>query len=201
MFRVRAAGLLLTAAYLAFVGWLLLRPHYVAWVPAPNLRPLGTIRADLDMSPLQAARRIGAGLGLLAPLGVLLPMAGGQVRAGGFGSFARTVFTALMVSLALEFTQTLVPGQLFDVDAVLLNTVGAALAYLLVVPTVRRRLRRREDAAAAAAQTPPLASAPAPDGLNSARPAIEDTAPAKPYAAAGRARSAAGRSGRGPSSG
>src|SRR5205807_2183528 len=78
MFRVRAAGLLLTAAYLAFVGWLLLRPHYVAWVPAPNLRPLGTIRADLDMSPLQTARRIGAGLGLLAPLGVLLPMAGGQ---------------------------------------------------------------------------------------------------------------------------
>jgi len=157
MVRVRAAGLLLTAAYLAFVGWLLLRPHYVAWVPAPNLRPLGTIRADLAMSPVQAARRIGAGLGLLAPLGVLLPMAGGQVRASGFGSFVRTVFAALMVSLLLEFTQTLVPGQLFDVDALLLNTLGVALAYLLVVPAVRRRLRRREDAAAAA-QPPPLVS-------------------------------------------
>ena len=158
MFRVRAAGLLLTAAYLAFVGWLLLRPHYVAWVPAPNLRPLGTIRADLDMSLLQAARRIGAGLGLLAPLGVLLPMAGGQVRAAGFPSFARTVFAALMVSLALEFTQTLVPGQLFDIDALLLNTLGVALAYLLVVPAVRRRLRRREDAAAAAESQPLVSS-------------------------------------------
>ncbi|MYS19931.1 VanZ like family protein [Streptomyces sp. DvalAA-14] len=146
MIRVRAAGLLLTAAYLAFIGWMLLRPHYVAWVPAPNLRPLGTIRADLGMGAAEAARRIGAGLALLAPLGVLLPMAGGRIRASGFASFARTVFAALMVSLSLEFTQTLVPGQLFDVDALLLNTLGAALAHLLVVPPVRRRLRRREDA-------------------------------------------------------
>lgn len=161
MLKVRAAGLLLTAAYLAFVGWLLLRPHYVAWVPAPNLRPLDTIRADLAMSPLQAARRIGAGVGLLAPLGVLLPMAGAQVRAAGFASFARTVFAALMVSLALEFTQTLVPGQLFDVDALLLNTVGVAVAYLLVVPAARRHLRHREDTAAAAAKTPPLEPAAA----------------------------------------
>ncbi|WNI17415.1 VanZ family protein [Actinacidiphila sp. ITFR-21] len=147
MIRVRAAGLLLTAAYLAFVGWLLLRPHYVTWVAAPNLRPLNTIRADLGMSHAEAARRIGAGLALLAPLGVLLPMAGGRVRASGFASFARTVFAALMVSLSLEFTQTLVPGQLFDVDALLLNTLGVALAHLLVVPQVRRRLRHREERA------------------------------------------------------
>ncbi|MFC4032805.1 VanZ family protein [Streptomyces polygonati] len=149
MIRVRAAGLLLSAAYLAFVGWMLLRPHYVPWVSAPNLRPLSTIRADLGMGAPEAARRIGAGLALLAPLGVLLPMAGGRIRASGFASFARTVFAALMVSLSLEFTQTLVPGQLFDVDALLLNTLGVALAHLLVVPPVRRRLRRREEAAAA----------------------------------------------------
>jgi glycopeptide antibiotics resistance protein len=161
MIRVRAAGLLLTAAYLTFVGWMLLRPHYLAWVPAPNLRPLSTIRADLGMDPAQAARRIGAGLALLAPLGVLLPMAGGRIRASGFASFARTVFAALMVSLSLEFTQTMVPGQLFDVDALLLNTVGVALAHLLIVPPARRRLRRREKAAAAApARQPATASAP-----------------------------------------
>ncbi|MBD0733975.1 hypothetical protein BGM09_00685 [Streptomyces sp. CBMA29] len=154
-FRVRAAGLLLTAAYLAFVSWLLLRPHYVTWVPAPNLRPFGTIRADLAMSAGQAARRIAEGLGLLAPLGVLLPMAGGRVRTSGFASFARTVFASLMVSLTLEFLQTMVPGQLFDVDALLLNTAGVALAHLLVVPPARRALRRREDARARAAAGPP----------------------------------------------
>ncbi len=155
--RVRAAGLLLTAAYLAFIGWLLLRPHYVAWVPAPNLQPLSTIRADLARGPLEAARRLGAGLGLLAPLGVLLPMAGGRSDAPGFTSFARTVFAGLMVSLSVEFAQTMVPGQLFDVDALLLNTAGVALAHLLVVPVTRRCLRQPK----AATGPPPREPVPA----------------------------------------
>jgi glycopeptide antibiotics resistance protein len=145
VFRVRAAGLLLTAAYLVLIGWMLLRPHYVAWVPSPNLRPLGTIRDDLAMGPVEAARRLGAGLGLLAPLGVLLPMAGGRAEASGLASFVRTVFAGLMVSMLVEFTQTMVPGQLFDVDALILNTVGVAAAHLLVVPAVRRRLLRRVE--------------------------------------------------------
>jgi glycopeptide antibiotics resistance protein len=153
IFRVRAAGLLLTVAYLAFIGWMLLRPHYVAWVSAPNLQPLDTIREDLEKGPLEAARRLSAGLGLLAPLGVLLPMAGGSTDASGFTSFVRTVFAGLMVSLSVEFTQTMVPGQLFDVDALLLNTAGVALAHLLIVPTVRRRMREAE---AAAPQPAPL---------------------------------------------
>jgi glycopeptide antibiotics resistance protein len=141
--RVRAVGLVLTAAYLVFIGWLLLRPHSVAWVPAPNLRPFSTIREDLAMSPVQAARRLGAGLGLLAPLGVLLPMAGGRAETSPYASFFRTVFAGLMVSLSVEFAQTMVPGQLFDVDALLLNTLGVALAHVLVVPAARRRLRTR----------------------------------------------------------
>jgi glycopeptide antibiotics resistance protein len=144
MYRVRAVGLLLTAAYLTFTTWLLLRPHYVAWVPSPNLRPFDTIRADLQIGPAQAARRLLAGLGLLAPLGVLLPVAGGRVETSGVASFVRTVFAGLMVSLSVEFTQTLVPGQLFDVDALILNTAGVALAHLLVVPPVRRHLRHRD---------------------------------------------------------
>jgi glycopeptide antibiotics resistance protein len=148
--RVRAAGLLLTAAYLAFIGWMLLQPHYVTWVPAPNLQPLSTIRDDLALGPVEAARRLGEGLGLLAPLGVLLPMAGGRADTSGFASFARTVFAGLMVSISLEFTQTMVPGQLFDVDALLLNTAGVALAHLLIVPPTRRRLRGAEHPAAPA---------------------------------------------------
>jgi glycopeptide antibiotics resistance protein len=144
---VRAVGLILAAAYLVLVGWLMLRPQYVAWVDAPNLRPLATIRADLALGdPWLTCRRLGTGLALLAPLGVLLPMAGGRVRVSGPGSFARTVFAGLMVSLALEFLQTVVPGQIFDVDALLLNTAGVTLAYLAVVPVTRHRLRRRTPA-------------------------------------------------------
>lgn len=153
-YRVRAAGLLLTAAYLAFAGWLLLRPHYVTWVPSPNLRPFDTIRDDLALGPAHAARNLLAGLGLLAPLGVLLPMAGGRVETSGVASFVRTVFAGLMVSLSVEFTQTMVPGQLFDVDALILNTLGVALAHLLVVPAARAHLRRRAAPPASAAAAP-----------------------------------------------
>jgi glycopeptide antibiotics resistance protein len=161
MFKVRAAGLLLTAAYLAFVGWLLLRPHYVTWVPAPNLRPFDTIRADLAMGTVEAVRRISEGLALIAPLGVLLPLAGGRVRTSGLASFVRTVFAGMMVSLSVEFLQTMVPGQLFDVDALLLNTAGVALAHLLVVPGARRTLRRRETERAGSTG-PGLPQGPAP---------------------------------------
>jgi glycopeptide antibiotics resistance protein len=163
MFRVRAAGLLLTAAYLAFIGWLLLRPHYVTWVPAPNLRPFDTIRTDLAMGPADAVRRISEGLALIAPLGVLLPLAGGRVHTSGVTSFVRTVFAGMMVSLSVEFLQTMVPGQLFDVDALLLNTAGVALAHLLVVPPARCTLRRRAaERPAPAATGTPQGSAPPP---------------------------------------
>lgn len=155
--KVRAVGLVLAAAYLVFIGWLMLRPHYVPWVDAPNLQPLASIRADLALDdPWLASRRLGAGLALLAPLGVILPMAGGRVLVSGLGSFARTVFAGLMVSLSLEFLQTVVPGQIFDVDALLLNTAGVTLAYLAVVPAVRHRLRRR----ARVAQRHPQGSTP-----------------------------------------
>lgn len=141
--KVRAVGLLLAAAYLTFVGWLVLRPHYLPWVAAPNLQPLATIRADLALPGLAGVRRLGLGLGLLAPLGVLLPMAGARLYVSGFVSFLRTVFAALMVSLVIEFVQTVVPGQIFDVDALLLNTAGVVVTYLAVVPAGRRVLRRR----------------------------------------------------------
>jgi hypothetical protein len=143
--KVRAAGLLLAAAYLTLVGWLVLRPHYLPWVAAPNLQPLATIRADLALPGLAGARRLGLGLGLLAPMGVLLPMAGARLYVSGFVSFVRTVFASLMVSLVIEFVQTVVPGQIFDVDALLLNTTGVALAYLAVAPAGRRALRRRHE--------------------------------------------------------
>lgn len=157
--KVRAVGLVLAAFHLALVGWLMLRPHLLPWVDAPNLRPFATIRSDLALGPAQAARRIGAGLALLAPLGVLLPMAGGRVRVSAPGSFARTVFAGLMFSLALEFAQTGVPGQIFDVDALLLNTAGVALAHLAVVPAARawvhrRTVRRQARSTAAQGRTP-----------------------------------------------
>ncbi|MGW7369312.1 VanZ family protein [Streptomyces sp. NPDC054841] len=139
----RVAGGVLLLAHLALVGWLTLRPLDVPWVTAANLEPLAGIRADLALGPVQAARRIGEGLLLLAPLGILLPMASGRLAVAPWASLTRTVAAGALLSLGIELLQTGVPGQVVDVDSLLLNTAGVALAHLAVVPAGRARLRRR----------------------------------------------------------
>ncbi|MFI2117408.1 VanZ family protein [Streptomyces rubiginosohelvolus] len=139
----RAAGVTLLIAHLLFVGWLTLRPLDVPWITAANFEPLAGIRADLALGPAEAARRIGGALVLLAPLGVLLPMAGGRIFVSPWVSLLRTVAAGALISLAIELGQTGVPGQVVDIDSLLLNTTGVVLAHLLVVPVCRARLRRR----------------------------------------------------------
>ncbi|MGK5500577.1 VanZ family protein [Streptomyces sp. URMC 125] len=138
--RIRTAGLVLLCCHLLLVGWLTLRPLSVPWVAPANLRPFASIHADLAGGPRAALEGIGGGLALLAPLGVLLPMAAGRLTSR-LGSWARTVFAAAMISLGIELVQPTVPGQVADVDALLLNTTGAAVAHLVCYPVVRSRLR------------------------------------------------------------
>ncbi|MET7680234.1 VanZ family protein [Streptomyces sp. NPDC005423] len=140
--RIRVTGGVLLVAHLAFVAWVTLRPLDVPWVQPPNLRPLATIRADLALGGPAAARRIGEGLALLAPLGFLLPMVGGRLHVSPPASLIRTAAAGALLSLGIELWQTGVPGRVADVDSLLLNTVGVALAHALVVPAVRARLRR-----------------------------------------------------------
>lgn len=146
--RFRAAGLTLLLAHLLFVGWLTLRPLDVPWMTAANFQPFAGIRADLALGTAEAVRRIGEGLLLLAPLGILLPMAGGRLLVSPWASLARTVAAGALLSMAIELAQTGVPGQVVDVDSLLLNTAGVALAHLLVVPLSRSRLRRGNRAGA-----------------------------------------------------
>ncbi|MBN0044409.1 VanZ family protein [Streptomyces actuosus] len=146
--RIRVTGGVLLLAHLAIVAWLTLRPLDVPWVMPPNLRPFAGIRADAALGWAQAVRRIGAGLALLAPLGVLLPMVHGRLGGSRLGSLARTVTAGALLSLGIELLQTGVPGQVVDVDSLLLNTVGVALAHLAIVPAGRGLLRRRTARAA-----------------------------------------------------
>ncbi|MEU6063202.1 VanZ family protein [Streptomyces sp. NPDC047082] len=142
--RIRTTGGVLLVAHLAFVAWLMLRPLDVPWVMPANLRPLAGIRADLALSWPEAARRIGEGLGLLAPLGVLLPMAHGRLTVSPLASLIRTAAAGALISLGIALLQTGVPGRVVDVDSLLLNTAGVALAHLAVVPAGRSWLRRRD---------------------------------------------------------
>ncbi len=143
--RLRATGFLLLVAHLLIVGWLMLRPRTVPWVPAANLQPLASIHAELARGGWAAVWHLGAPVLLLAPLGVLLPLVGGRLNVSPWGSVTRTVFAGVMISLTIELLQTSVPGQVPDVDTVLLNALGVALAHLVVVPGARSRLRRRDE--------------------------------------------------------
>jgi glycopeptide antibiotics resistance protein len=141
--RVRVTGGVLLVAHLAFVAWLMLRPLDVPWVMPANLHPFAGIRTDLALGPREAAHRIGEGLALLAPLGVLLPMVHGRLRVSPLASLIRTAAAGALISLGIALLQTGVPGRVVDVDSILLNTVGVIVAQLAVVPAARSRLRRQ----------------------------------------------------------
>lgn len=128
------AGGVLLAAHLALVWWLTLRPNAMPWVDAVNLRPLDTIRTEFDEDPGAALRSVGESLLLLAPAGFLLPLAGGRLSSSALGSFTRTVFAGGVLALGTELLRTGISGQVANVDAVLLHTVGVALTHLAVVP-------------------------------------------------------------------
>ncbi|MEV6564059.1 VanZ family protein [Streptomyces kronopolitis] len=144
--RMRVTGLLLLVAHLSIVSWLTLRPRTVPWVPAANLEPLATIRAELALLPSwEAVQHLGGSVLLLAPLGVLLPLSAGRLNVSPLVSFTRTTFAGAMIALAIELLQSGIPGRVPDIDAVLLGTLGVALVHLTVVPGARCRLRRREE--------------------------------------------------------
>ncbi|WP_270171030.1 VanZ family protein [Paenibacillus sp. SYP-B4298] len=105
-----------------------------AWSQLPiNLVPLRTLAAQLQhgyyMVPL---RNIGGNLLLLLPLGALLPLA----------SWRQAIATGAALSLAIETLQLLMTKvgwgmRTFDVDDVLLNTLGCFIGYLLHQAAVR----------------------------------------------------------------
>lgn len=168
---MRVTGLLLLVAHLLIVSWLTLRPRTVHWVPAANLQPLATIRAELAYGlSWHTVEHLGGPLLLLAPLGVLLPLSAGRLNVSPLVSLTRTVFAGAMIALAIELLQSGVPGRVPDIDSVLLNTLGVALVHLLVVPGARFRLRRRyQHLGGATPKIPRVELAPQADVLSGSR--------------------------------
>ncbi|MFR9725816.1 VanZ family protein [Streptomyces sp. MS19] len=144
--RVRLTALTLVALHLSLVSWLALRPLSVVWVAPGNMQPFATISADLGRGPLEALGVIGGAMLRLAPLGVLLPLLGRDLGGSRFTSFGRTVFAGVMVSLALEYCQSVVPSRVADIDSVILDSAGIALTHQLTYGTLRRLRRAWHDA-------------------------------------------------------
>ena len=157
----RLLGLLLIGLQLAVVVWLASRPISAAWMTDTNLTPFATVRSELAVGTAHAYQELARGLLLLAPLGVLLPLAGGRLETAALPSFLRTVFAGLLIATGVELFQSSLTSHLLDVDDVLLAGIGVAGSHLLVVPAARALLRRRgRNRAARAVRTSGFAIAP-----------------------------------------
>ncbi|WP_371481132.1 VanZ family protein [Kitasatospora sp. NBC_00315] len=170
---LRTAGLVGLSLHLATVLWFVLRPLPVTWVYDTNLSPFGSVRRALAEGGGAALWRVACELLLLAPLGVLLPLAGGRARAPWLPSFLRVAGLSAVLATALEFLASSVPGHVLDVDHILLGVLGACSVHLAVVPAGRALLRRhavRVRVPAPARPRPPV-QAPAPPPVPGARPA------------------------------
>lgn len=76
-------------------------------------------------------KNIGGNLLLLLPIGVIMPALRSK-----FNSLFKTTFFAFFVSLSIEILQLLSGyignvGRAFDIDDILLNTVGAAIGFII----------------------------------------------------------------------
>ncbi|MCD0452043.1 VanZ family protein [Actinocorallia sp. API 0066] len=121
-------------AALAFFGYWAFR-FTLTPVPDPNGWAIGnsepgkTLRFYLDRpSVREAAIAIGGNLLLLSPMGVLLPVLSSRLRGP-----LRLLIIGGVLSFGIELVQHFaISGRTFDVDDIILNSVGVLLAYLLV---------------------------------------------------------------------
>jgi VanZ family protein len=109
-----------------------------------NTHPGETLRLYLDQPSVRAALlEVGGNFALLMPLGVLLPVISTRFRGP-----LRILITVGLVSLCIETVQgTMIAGRAFDADDVILNTLGALAAYLLIGRRVARWAHRNTDGA------------------------------------------------------
>lgn len=162
------------AFHLSLVLWLVvLRPLPVAWVYDANLTPLASLRSSTGW-------QVVGELLLLAPLGVLLPLAGGRPRARWLPSFLQTTGVSALLATGLEFLSSWTPGHVLNVDHILLAVIGVAVTHAALVPALRRLLRDRRARVrapeVATLVSPPVAAvAPA----RAARAYAEPTPPAR----------------------
>ena len=86
---------------------------------------------------MAAFLNIGGNVLGFMPFGFLLPILSVRIRRG-----AAVILSGLAISLAVETIQLVTRVGIFDVDDLLLNTLGAALGYLIfaICNQVRRKV-------------------------------------------------------------
>ena len=177
---LRTAGRTALALHLALVGWFVLRPLPVTWVYDTNLTPFGSVRRALAGGDPAGVWQVAGELLLLAPLGVLLPLAGGRLRVRWLPSFLRTAGLSAVLATGLEFLSSSVAGRVLNVDHVLLGVLGVSLTHLAAVPAGRALLRGRPARLRPPAAAPVPAPSPSPSPALAPRPAPRAAAGVRP---------------------
>jgi len=140
---LRAVARTALLLHLVLLGWLTLRPLPVGWTYPANLTPLASVDRALALGGFAGVRELATGVLPLAPLGVLLPLAGGRLRTAWLPSFLHTTGAVALIGTAREFLAGWAPGHVLNVDDILLGIAGAALCHLAVLPALRALLLRR----------------------------------------------------------
>ncbi|HEY5836253.1 VanZ family protein [Streptomyces sp.] len=144
-----ARAAVLAAAIVFMVGFAVALAK-VTLVPSPasdalihtNLRPGASIRTYLDQPAVRdSLKQIGGNVLLGVPFGVLLPMLFPRSR----GPARVAVVTALVMVLVEAAQGAIVEGRAFDIDDVILNTLGALFGYLLLGHRLGRALHPRRE--------------------------------------------------------
>ncbi|MEU5384131.1 VanZ family protein [Kitasatospora cineracea] len=135
------AGLALTVVFAVALARVTLVPEPGARdLVHPNFHLGASLRGYLDQPAVRAAaQQVGGNVLLGAPFGVLLPVLFPRLRS----VLAATALTALVMVTVEAAQGLLVEGRAFDVDDVLLNTLGALLAHLLLGRRIGRALYER----------------------------------------------------------
>lgn len=168
---LRALGLTLLALHLCLAGWFALNPPASSWAYDANLTPFASLHRAFAGGGPAGLRQLLTGVLTAAPLGVLLPLAGGRLRASWLPSLVRTGAATAVIATALEFARTALAGQVLNVDDILLGVMGAGLVYAALVPAGRSFLRGRTGSAAPSGLTDPVSPTAPPGPAQRATPA------------------------------
>lgn len=138
-----------TLAYLGLVGWMTLgpQPNSALFRAGAHLAIRVLDRLGLEGSYSQSQLEFGANIAMFVPIGLFFCLLFGARR------WWLALIVAMWMTCAIEVTQLLIPGRVFDVRDLVSNSIGAiiGIGVVLLASIGSRRGARSATSATSAA--------------------------------------------------